>query len=298
LHHLYSHELLRTLVTVIDEGGSASAAKHLHQTQPAISLQIKRLEEQAGQALFEKIGRQLHPTAAGLLLAEYGRKMLALNLEAAQALKGHELDGLLRLSAPQDVAEDYLPSVLGKFSASFPRMKLEVKVERNQQLVKGIANHEYDVAVVTVDQQFAWQPDQLTSLKQLGSVKMQWLAASSFSVDTGPLPLVLLEPPCLFRTKAITALDFAKINYRIAYITASLAGLRAAVEAGLGVTARLASSEDYSRNIEPFSKLPPLKLPKLGSLKTYLYQSLDKRTAATQLLCDLLEAKIRSNQIA
>jgi DNA-binding transcriptional LysR family regulator len=295
MFHLYGHELLRTLVTVIDEGGSARAAKLLHQTQPAISLQIKRLEEQAGQALFEKIGRQLQPTAAGRLLAEYGRKMLALNLEATQALQGHEVDGLLRLGAPQDIAEDYLPSVLGKFSAAFPKMKLEVRVERNHQLVKGIINREYDIALVTVDQQFAWQPEQLKALKHVCSVKMQWLAASAFSGDTSPLPLVLLEPPCLFRTRAIAALELAKIDYRIAYITASLAGLRAAVEAGLGVTARLASREDYSRSIEPISKLPTTKLPKLGAFKTYLYQNLERKTTATQLLFELLEARIRSD---
>jgi DNA-binding transcriptional LysR family regulator len=304
-NHLYSHELLRTLVTTIDEGSFVKAANLLHQTQPAISLQIKRLEEQAGQALFSKVGRQLVPTAAGKLLADYGRKMLALNLEATHALKGHELDGVLRLSAPQDIAEDYLPDVLSKFSAAFPRMKLEVRVERNQQLVKGITNNDYDVALVTVDRLFVWQFEQLRCLKLINAVKMQWLAASTFLFETSPLPLVLLEPPCLFRTQAIAALDAAKIEYRIAYITASLAGLRAAVEAGLGVTARVVSREDYARSIEPISALnaskvigsdlKALKLPKLGSLKTFLFQTQSNRTAATQLLCNLLEARLRAD---
>jgi DNA-binding transcriptional LysR family regulator len=294
-HRLYSHELLRTLVTVIDEGGLAKAAILLHQTQPAISLQLKRLEEQAQQALFEKVGRKLRPSAAGNLLATYGRKILALNLEATQALHGHELDGVIRLGAPQDIAEDYLSDVLAKFSAAFPRMQLEVRVERNQQLVKGIVDHDYDVALVTVDRNFLWQSEQKQSLKLIGTVKMQWLAANQFDSGSLPLPLVLLEPPCLFRTQAIAALDAAKIEYRIAYITASLAGLRAAVEAGMGVTARLASHEDYARNIEPVSTLQSFKLPKLGSLKTYLYQTPHKKTAAIQLLCDLLETRIRSD---
>jgi DNA-binding transcriptional LysR family regulator len=294
-HRLYSHELLRTLVTVIDQGGLAKAAIVLHQTQPAISLQLKRLEEQAQQPLFEKVGRQLKPSSAGQLLADYGRKILALNLEATQALHGHELDGVIRLGAPQDIAEDYLSDVLAKFSAAFPRMQLEVRVERNQQLVKGIVDHDYDIALVTVDREFLWQPEQKQSIKQLGTVKMQWLAANQFDLRAQPLPLVLLEPPCLFRTRAIAALDAAKVEYRIAYITASLAGLRAAVEAGMGVTARLASREDYARNIEPVSSLQSFKLPKLGSLKTYLYQTPQKNTAAIELLCGLLEARIRSD---
>jgi DNA-binding transcriptional LysR family regulator len=289
----YSHELLRTLVTVIDSGGFAKAAEILNQTQPAISLQIKRLEEQTEQALFEKVGRQLQPTAAGYRLAEYGRKILAINLEAVQAMQGFQLDGLIRLSAPQDIAEDYLPDVLGKFVAAYPRMQLEVKVERNQQLVKGIANHDYDVAIATVDKQFQWQPEQRVNLKRLNSLNMQWLAAANFSLPVDDvLPLVLLEPPCLFRTRAIEALDAAQLKYRIAYITASLAGLRAAVEAGLGVTARLASREDYSRNIEPITRMPLQRLPKLGSLNTYLYHCPDKRTSATQLLCELLQARV------
>jgi hypothetical protein len=63
----------------------------------------------------------------------------------------------------------------------------------------------------------------------------------------------------------------------------------------MGVTARLASREDYARNIEPVSSLQSFKLPKLGSLKTYLHHTPQKNTAAIQLLCGLLETRIRSD---
>jgi DNA-binding transcriptional LysR family regulator len=285
---MYSHELLRTLITVVDKGSLAKAAIALHQTQPAISLQIKRLEEQANQALFEKLGRQLHPTQAGLTLAEYGRKILALNLEAANALNGHQVDGRLRLGIPQDFAEEHLPTVLRSFSATHPRVHLEVRVERNQHLAKSIANDEYDIAVTQVDQDFRWQVEHKSQLCLLRQEPLLWLAASSFQHDSEALPLVLLEPPCMFRARAIAALDTAQIKYRIAYITASLSGVRAAVEGGLGITARLASKQDQARRLTKINAAGDKRLPKLGTLKTYLFKSTTKKSRASETLFELI----------
>jgi DNA-binding transcriptional LysR family regulator len=285
---LYSHELLRTLITVVDKGSLAKAAAILNQTQPAISLQIKRLEEHANQALFEKLGRQLHPTQAGLTLAEYARKIIALNLEAANALNGHQIDGRLRLGVPQDFAEEHLPDVLRRFSSTHPRIHLEVRVERNQQLVKGIASDEYDIAVTQVDKDFQWNVEQKSQLHLLGQEPLLWLASTGFHHDSDALPLVLLEPPCMFRSRAIDALDTAKIKYRIAYITSSLAGVRAAVEGGLGITARLASKQDQTKRMTRISITGDKRLPKLGTLKTYLFKSMTKKSRASETLFELI----------
>jgi DNA-binding transcriptional LysR family regulator len=301
--HFFNHDLLQALVAIADTGSFAKAGAQLHLTQSAVSLQIRKLESQAGQALFEKIGRQMLPNHAGHLLIDYARRMLALNLEASHALQGRMLDGTLRLGAPQDIAEDHLPEVLQKFSALYPRMRLEVRVERNQQLIKSIERGEYDVAITLSELPPLLPKSEHFELRNLGQSKMSWLASDLFyqRVDaqaSEPLPLVLLEPPCLFRAQAIAALEEKNIAYRIAFTTASLAGLRAAVQAGLGVTARMASMQDRERGIADYVRKPRgarWALPKLGSLKTSLYFSTDPATPATRRLAELLEQSLASS---
>ncbi len=296
--HLYSHELLRTLVAIVDSGSFAKASERLHCTQAAVSLQVRRLEEAAEQGLFDKRGRQMVLNAAGHVLVAYARQILALNAEATLALHGRNVDGLLRLGAPQDVAEDHLPEILRKIAAAYPRMRLEVRVERNQQLILGIARGDYDVAVALTSEARQWtlaQPGQVT---QLGQPRMQWIAADSFLAKPphGPLPLVLLEHPCVFRTQAIAALDAANVPYRLAYSTTSLSGLRAAVEAGLGVTARLVARDDEARGIRPLrAKHAGVRLPKLSSLRTLLYQAQDASVPAIALAAELLALRLRAD---
>jgi DNA-binding transcriptional LysR family regulator len=293
--HLYSHELLRTLVAIADAGSFAKAALALHCTQAAVSLQVKRLEEQAEQALFEKIGRTMALSAAGVVLVDYARRILALNFEAKLALQGRRVDGLLRLGAPQDVAEDHLPHVLRTFSQAYPRMRLEVRVERNQQLIGGIARGDYDVAVALTNDAVKWDEAALPgTITRLSRPKMRWLATQLFSVtpSQGPLPLVLLEHPCIFRTHAVAALDAAGVKYRLAYSTTSLSGLRAAVEAGLGITARMLTQHDHAHGIAPIAA----RLPKLGTLNMMLYQSIEAAALpAIATLAQLLSERLRAD---
>ncbi len=297
-HHLYSHELLRTLVAIVDSGSFAKASERLHCTQAAVSLQVRRLEEAAEQALFNKLGRQMVLNAAGHVLVAYARQILALNAEATLALHGRNVDGLLRLGAPQDVAEDHLPEVLRKISAAYPRMRLEVRVERNQQLMVGIERGDYDVAVALTSAAREWVLSKPGHIAQLGRPRMQWLAADSFTVKPpqGPLPLVLLEHPCVFRTQAIAALEAAKVLYRLAYSTTSLSGLRAAVEAGLGVTARLVARDDGARGIRPIrANMAGVRLPKLSSLRTMLYQTGDANSPAIAMAAQLLAERLHAD---
>jgi DNA-binding transcriptional LysR family regulator len=294
--HLYSHELLRTLVAIVDTGGFAKAAAQLHCTQAAVSLQVRRLEEHAEQALFEKSGRQMLITDAGLLLVDYARRILALNLEATHALQGRRIDGTLRLGAPQDVAEDHLPEVLRQFSSVFPRVRLEVRVERNVQIMHGIQRGEYDVAVALSDDEMKWDATKAGKLEKLGQAKMLWLAAQQLAplAADEPIPLVLLEHPCIFRTHAVAALEAAKVSYRVAYTTTSLSGLRAAVEAGLGITARMLTQRDEERNIAPLAAgIARTRLPKLGALRCLLYQSNDANAPASATLASLLSERLR-----
>ena len=117
---------LRSFVTVADAGGVTRAAGLLNLTQSAVSMQLKRLEEQLGLALMDRSGRTIGLTAAGEQLLGYGKRLLALNDEVYGRLTAQEYEGELRLGVPHDIIYPYMPRVLKAFSAAFPRMRVQL----------------------------------------------------------------------------------------------------------------------------------------------------------------------------
>ena len=200
--------LLQTFVAIADHGSFTQAAKQVHRTQSAVSLQMQRLEATAGAPLFKKNGRQMETTDTGDLLLNHARTLLALNDEALHALRGIAIEGTVRLGAPTDVAEDYLPDILKAFAAAHARVKLEVVVERSHELVKSYRAGKLDLALAL---------GEAPGGEILGRQKVVWIAARDFNLDPRqPIPLVLLEAPCIFRNLALEAFERHGIPWRIA----------------------------------------------------------------------------------
>jgi len=225
-------DTLRTLVAASDLGGYAQAAARLGRTPSAISLQMKRLQEDVGAPLFRKDGRGIALTEAGGIALGYGRRMLALNDELLDSVRGASLQGTVRLGCSQDFAGVVLPSVLAQFSRLYPLVLMEVRIEGNAALVVAVEKGQLDLAL-TLGQ--AVRP----SAQWLGELPLLWIAGREFSPRTGQaLPLVALGPQCAFRKTAIEKLDKAGVRWRIAAVSPSLAGLWAAALGGLGLTVR------------------------------------------------------------
>ncbi len=225
-------DTLRTLVTTHDVGGFAQAADRLGRTPSAISLQMKRLQEELGTPLFRKQGRVLKLTEAGQTALGYARRMLALNDNLLQTMQGVTLAGTVRIGAPQDFSA-VLPDVLRQFTALYPRTQVELRIEGSSPLIEALDKGQLDLAL-TVG--FADRKDAVA----LGELPVLWIASRSFRVPDSPLPLAMLGPQCAFRKAAVQALEAAGIAYRIAATSPSLDGLWAALQGGLGVTARTA----------------------------------------------------------
>ncbi len=269
VRHL-SPDALRTMVALADHNSFAQAAASMHVTQAATSQQVKKLEEQLGLALFSRSGRRMLLTEAGLLLVSHARKILAAQQEAVMELQGHKADGTLRLGVPQDYAEDMLPVTLRKFSERFPRVRLEVKVEKNQTLIEEINQSRLDIVLAL------GALNQLPA-KPLIKPQIDWLVAKNFSWAPevqAEIPVILLDSPCIFRNLALEALKRNNIAYRIVYSTASLAGARAAVAAGLGTMARIQIRRDAELGITTAihaNQSLAKALPKLGKLATWIW---------------------------
>jgi DNA-binding transcriptional LysR family regulator len=161
-------DTLRTLAVAHDLGGLAQAAEHLGRTPSAISLQMKRLQEDLGTPIFRKRGRGLALTEAGEIALSYARRILVLNDELLDTMQGANLAGHIRVGCPQDFAW-ILPTVLSHFSSLYPRMQIELHIEGNATLLDAISNARIDLAVIIGHEDHA-------NAQTAGRIDLVWIA--------------------------------------------------------------------------------------------------------------------------
>lgn len=225
-------DLLRTFVAVADLNTFAAAAAAVCRTQSAVSQQMQRLEQLVGKELFARHGRNKLLTEHGIQLLGYARKILRFNDEACMSLMFSNLQGVLTLGASDESADTILPFLLNRISSVYPKLALDVSVKRNAFMVEMLKENEVDLVVTT------HRPGQFDSLT-LRTSPTHWYCAAEYVLQKGePIPMVLLDDPSPFRDMVLAALNEAGIPWRLAYVASTLPAVRAAVKAGLGVTAR------------------------------------------------------------
>ena len=226
-------ELLRSFVAIADHGGFTRAAESVNRTQSAISMQMKRLEEDVLQRrLFERDGRQVRLTAEGQVLLGYARRILKLHGEVMNTLREPHMVGAVRIGTPDDYVMRFLPGILSRFAQSYPMVQVEVHCETSGQLLQ---RQDLDLTIVTRE------PG-----KEIGQLLRQerfvWAEAQGFTPhEQNPMPLAMFNSGCFCRAWACNALDAIERPYRIAYTSPSLSAIMAVVSAGLAITAQLQS---------------------------------------------------------
>ena len=125
------------------------AADELHLTQPAVSMQIRQLEQQAGMAVTEQIGRQVHLTEAGNEIYRYARSILQQVDEMDDVL--NKLKGLagghLQIAAISS-ANYFAPRLLGTFHQRFPDVTVSMDVTNQTAVLRQIVGNEVDMAIM------------------------------------------------------------------------------------------------------------------------------------------------------
>lgn len=227
-------DLLKTFLAFVDSGSLAQAASIVGRSPSAVTAQMQRLEDIVGELLLVPQGRARVLTPAGEDLVGHARHILAVHREAWLALKGVRADGRVAIGTTQDFAENGLPELLRAFAASYPRVRIELRVGRSAELAQALQSGTLDLAIAMRQ---APASDEVGVLRE----PMVWLCSQKGLVSRqDEVPLALLDPHCGFREAAITALDAVGRRYRIAAGSASLAGLRTAVNAGIALTLRTA----------------------------------------------------------
>ena len=223
-------ESLRTLLAVVDHGGMTRAAGHLHLTQSAVSWKIKRLEDRVGRPLLIREGHTIRPTRDGRALIDDVRSLVSIHDRAVARLRNSELTGKVKVGSNEEVDAERMASLLGRFTRAHPQASIEFLIDDTVQLAKRIDAGEIDVAVIQVDDRDL-RPDDVV----LWTDVLRWVTGCETTYTDGVVPLVTFGETCFYRSLSEPLLTAHGIEYTVAFSAASIGGVRAAVEAGLGV---------------------------------------------------------------
>jgi DNA-binding transcriptional LysR family regulator len=260
--HLLDIDQLRTFVAIADTGSFTRAADIVHKTQSAVSMQMKRLEERVGRAIFERDGRQSKLTDEGERLLDYARRIVRLNTECIASFNENELVGRVRLGLPDDYADRYLPEILARFSRSNPRAEVAVVCEPSPNLIACVQNGDLDLAIIThLDRR---GPSEIVRVEQL-----LWVTSARHAVhEQSPVPLALGRPTCDWRHSATGALESTGRPFRILYVSWNSTAVGAAVVAGLAVSVLPESAiRPGMRILGPADGFPALPSCKIGLIR-------------------------------
>lgn len=223
-------DLLRTLVAVVDLRSYTKAANSLGVTQPAVSAQIKRLQQLIGADLFERNGQGVGLTPRGDRVVARARRLLSLNDEivglGAMALRS---DLIVRIGTPSDFVASVLPAILGRFREAQPDVRFVVRADDYDPLLRQLHMGEIDVL-------FGLSPMRPHDARHCEAQEMVWLCGDDVpELEPGrPVPLVPCGEPCVYHRHAVKTLRAAGLDYEQVFLGPTMRSLGNAVAAGMG----------------------------------------------------------------
>lgn len=287
-------DLLRTLVAFADAGSFKGAARLVFRSQPAVSMQMRRLEEIVGQPLFARRGRDTVFTDKGEQLAQQARQILTLHDRLVTTWRGDDAGGRVLLGLPDDYAALFLPDIFTELARSRPGASMEISVNTTPVLIEQLDNGQLDLAILAT--QAPKRSDVI-----LRKEPVVW--ASSPDHDTHrqrPLPLAMFSDESPVYRATIAALSDsvreseATIDFRISVKSKSWTVLAAAAKAGFAVTT-------MARCVVP----PGLRIlgpddgfPDLGHIHIVMRGTRDTQSIATSHLAERILDAFRSNATA
>lgn len=226
-------ELLRTFVAVVDMRSFTRAAQSLGITQPAVSAQVKRLQQLLGGELLDKSAPGVLLTPMGESVLGSARRLLAindhiLNVAAIPPAEPH----IVRVGVPGNFVGDIFWRTVASTRETRPEVRFHVKSGTSEALVREVRQGELDVAVAVSN------PDPLGDARFHWTDDMVWMRGPLTRVDPdAPVPLVGHGEKCLTHRQVTDALERTGRAYSLSFTETSVSSLAPAVTAGLGVMA-------------------------------------------------------------
>jgi DNA-binding transcriptional LysR family regulator len=251
---------LRSFLAIVDSGSFTKAAERVHKTQSAVSMHIRRLEEQLGCTLFVKHGRGARLTDEGERLIEFARRIVQVEAGAFAALSRKGLRGAVRLGIPDDYAESFLADILARYNRRHPLVEVLVVCEASTDLAPQVAAGALDLALIT-------DHEGLKGLELLREEPLVWVASDRFQVEEGtPIPLALGSTTCCWRRATEEALSTVAPGVtRARFYSKNFSAIGTVLRAGLAATILPASVVGPGLKVLGRAEgLPELPLNRMG----------------------------------
>ncbi|WP_246237933.1 LysR substrate-binding domain-containing protein [Pseudomonas akapageensis] len=248
-------DLLQAFIAVADTGSFSAAAAVISRSQSAVSQKIIRLEKVLGTRVFERTSRALTLTPDGERLLIGARKMMVHFDDFLREFREPATVNVLRLGISENLVPTQLVNLLSRFTRLYPDIRLELTTGFGNDLLADYEAGQLDVVITK---------RKFSSTVQRGRTiwrePLVWIAARDYQIQASlPVPLVMMQPPCGYRSIMIEAMASVGREWTSACLASNLIGLQAAVAGGLGITALGTSFlQEGMRIVEPSEKLPTL----------------------------------------
>ncbi len=246
-----SIDLLKTFVTISRLNSFTKAAAAMNITQSAVSMQMKRLEEQTGR-LFVKQGRGFIISPLGEKLLEHAVRIIRAHDDALSVLSNPAVHDHIRIGSPELYASAVFPRALKSFYTKYPNSRIDFTTNRREKLLRMVESGELDIALCS---------DMPDEYEKIFSEPVKWIRSADSSVhELRPLPLAVYPEGCHVRRWSCAALERSGTDYRISFVTSSVFGLMAAVRAGIAVApmgmTKFMDEKDSFRIIDELPEIP------------------------------------------
>jgi DNA-binding transcriptional LysR family regulator len=222
-------DLLRTFVAIAETGNFTRAAEQVGRTQSAVSMQMKRLEEVVGEALFERGSRGVSLTRKGRELVANARRIISLLDETVAWMSAPPLGGPVRIGIPEEYGQAALTRALAAFAKRHRNVEVTVRYGSSSLHMAKLRAGALDLAVV-----FEWQD--FSDGEVLINDPTVWVTSETHHQhEERPIPIALYEDSGWCRDFAIKSLEQRGLSFRVAYRSDNSAGLKLAVQSGLAI---------------------------------------------------------------
>lgn len=278
------------------------AAETLHMTQPAVTFQVRQLEEYFNTRLFDRTHNRISLTEAGKRVFEYSDRIFELYSEMENAVREMtgDISGVLMIGASTTIAEYMLPALLGDFKKKYPDVNVQLKVSNSDGIVHMVENNVIDLGVVESPVMNKNLVVEMCRVDQLVAVvSPQHPLADRESVTIGDL----LEYPYICReegsgTREVIAdyMTAQGINAGQVHLTMELGSpesIKGAVEAGMGVS--IISYATVQKELKLGTLVPLILKPALERPFSFVHQKQKFRHRAMDELLEFARSYCKSH---
>lgn len=243
-------EALRSFLAFVETGSFTRASKQINRTQSAFSAQMRKLEDELCVSLFEKEGRNLVLSEAGLALRSHAEQLIGLHNHAVNQVKRYENKRPLRLGCPEDYNDNILAKVISVLQQANPTCSIQVISEPSINLRNMLDHGKLDAAIITRapgSEEGHW----------LANDQGVWISHPEFEIDNSqPLPITLFQTDCKYHAAAVDGLTKRGISFQLLACCNTASAQRAIVRSKLSVGAM--GSISVSDDLKILDNMPPL----------------------------------------